>query len=382
MWNSGAIIASAPPIWVASSISAKPGPGMPASTWAAACMNRSIGQKTGGVRRPWYWSIPSAIWRMPSVGRPSALVAAPSRHVAERPPDRQVARLGDAQGGGRPLPHDLRLADARDGGTPSGSRRTRASTDGRARSRARRRDRPARPPDPGSRGATGRTPTSSGTTPGRRSRTGGVAAGSRRSRSPRSPRRGTRGPSSSSPGEPGVRAEHRVAVDPHARVALGIGEPQDLVRVVDALVELAAEPVEAAEVPQDREELRHLAVGLDERQRLRVRVLGLAGVAAQERDRSGAGSSGASAPAPSDPGSSGVVARTPRRSSMSSATRDTSHALVDRPERVAQRVEPREVVRGHAVAPGDAGGCRSPARADRSTGRLRSSRRSAASWAK
>ena len=28
----------------------------------------------------------------------------------QRPPDRQVRRLGNAQGGGRPLPHDLRLS--------------------------------------------------------------------------------------------------------------------------------------------------------------------------------------------------------------------------------------------------------------------------------
>ena len=78
------------------------------------------------------------------------------------------------------------------------------------------------------------------------------------------------------PAEPGVRADDEVAVDPHARIALGIGQPQDLVRVLDPFVDLAAEPVEARQAPQDREQQRHVGVVLEQRQRLDVRVLGLA----------------------------------------------------------------------------------------------------------
>ncbi len=132
----------------------------------------------------WYWSRPSAIWRRPSVGRPSALVAAPSRHV---PSARQIGRSlasatrSAAVGASRGR---APARGARDAGTRSGTGRRRASTGGRARSRSRSRGRPARRPDPGSPGARGRTPTSSGTTPARRARAGTAAADRRGSRTP------------------------------------------------------------------------------------------------------------------------------------------------------------------------------------------------------
>ena len=88
-------------------------------------------------------------------------------------------------------------------------------------------------------------------------------------------------------GEPRIRAEEELAVDPHARIVLFVGEPQDLMGERDPLFEFTPEPVEAGQAPQDREDLRHLAVLLDERERLGVRILGPGGVAPMQRDGPG-----------------------------------------------------------------------------------------------
>ena len=118
------------------------------------------------------------------------------------------------------------------------------------------------------------------------------------------------------------------------------------------LVELAPVAVEASEVAQDREELRHLAVLLHERKRLGVGGLGLRGVAAEERHRLGAARHQRELGLPvvgtlrrRRPDCEEIVGELDRR--VIPAAR-----LVDRPQRLAQVAQLLEVLPAHRVRPG------------------------------